>query len=300
MFRESSAIDSERTASGVRALYAKYSENEEWFTGTPDSVDRRIAQCKRISNAAKAASVRLAGRNAGIQYIALAQEMDSDRTALEGLRRDLLTASSDRYAEEGFSYGHGDDTVDKGTIDGPPPGGGTMGSDLVDHQDHLHQGSRYAADVATPQPTPVNDGSGPPMESPLAPPAPVMPPAPQQQPTVMASRLRPEARFFIAEQECDDLGELLIRAQNHAERVSSTLPARQSRAHVAAFVEAVREAAAPYSDPDRKKGWDWDKGHRPSEDSTEHGDVSHDGVANKPRSRQASLNDFPADLMYLE
>lgn len=254
MFRESSAIDSERTASGVRALYAKYSENEEWFTGTPDSVDRRIAQCKRIANAAKAASVRLAGRDAGIQYIALAQEMDSDRTALEGLRRDLLTASSDRYAEEGFSYGHGDDTVDKGTIDGPPAewSPGQTGSD---HQDHVHQGA-----------------------------------------------LRPEARLFIAEQECDDLGELLIRAQNHAERVSSVLPARQSRAHVAAFVAAVREAAAPYSDPDRKKGWDWDKGHRPSEDSTEHGDVSHDGVANKPprNNRQASLGDFPADLMYLE
>jgi hypothetical protein len=264
MFRESSAIDSERTASGVRALYAKYSENEEWFTGTPDSVDRRIAQCKRISNAAKAASVRLAGRNAGGQYIALAQEMDSDRTALEGLRRDLLTASSDRMA----------------------------------------------ADVAPTQPTPpVNDGSGPPMESPLVPPT----PAPAPQPTVMAS-LRPEARLFIAEQECDDLGELLIRAQHHAERVSSTLPARQSRTHVASFVEAVRHAAITDPDPADQEGvgdmnWDYIRRHTPTKEDVarqqrEDRDRRYqewiDSGAPHHGSRTASLDDFPADLMYLE
>jgi len=269
MFRESSAIDSERTASGVRALYAKYSENEEWFTGTPDSVDRRIAQCKRISNAAKAASVRLAGRNAGAQYIALAQEMDSDRTALEGLRRDLLTASSDRYAEEGFSYGHGDEGVDKGTIDGPPAewSPGQTGSD---HQDHVHQGA-----------------------------------------------LRPEARLFIAEQECDDLGELLIRAQWHAERVSSTLPARQSRTHVASFVEAVRHAHRTASKslyelfPPRTMDDDFDRSqnmYAPDgstwDEYDERNEGSHrpagDGSKHKMSARTASLNDFPADLMYLE
>jgi hypothetical protein len=277
MFRESSAIDSERTASGVRALYAKYSENEEWFTGTPDSVDRRIAQCKRIANAAKAASVRLAGRNAGIQYIALAQEMDSDRTALEGLRRDLLTASSDRYAEEGFSFGSGDQSVDKGTIDGPPVNDGSgppMESPLV-HQDHLHQGSRHIA----------------------------------------------EARFFIAEQECDDLGELLIRAQNHAERVSSTLPARQSRAHVASFVEAVSHefrTANPYARNGHqptsntvstkcsrcdKFSHDWNEPCPGSWEATGKGQGTkgHDKEGKAfGMTRQASLNDFPADLMYLE
>lgn len=105
MFRESSAIDSERTAASVRSLYTKYAGNENWFDGTPDSVDRRIAQAKRIANLCKAASVRLAGRNAGSQYIALAHEMDSDRTALEGLRRDLLTAATDREAER---YDHPD------------------------------------------------------------------------------------------------------------------------------------------------------------------------------------------------
>ena len=56
MFREASAIDSERTAATVRSLYAKYTADENWFTGTPDSVDRRIAQAKKIANAAEGAN----------------------------------------------------------------------------------------------------------------------------------------------------------------------------------------------------------------------------------------------------
>jgi len=304
MFRESSAIDSERTASGVRALYAKYSENEEWFTGTPDSVDRRIAQCKRIANVAKAASVRLAGRNAGIQYIALAQEMDSDRAALEGLRRDLLTAASDREASKSlyelFPPRTMDDDFDRSKNMYAPDG--STWDEYDERHPRKHEAGRYAADVATPQPTPVNDGSGPPMESPLAPPAPVMPPTPQ--PTVMAS-LRPEARFFIAEQECDDLGELLIRAQWHAERVTSTLPARQSRTHVASFVEAVRHEAGDGVIPRQSRQEEHELAQRFGGGREDHpSDYWEDCSAcyskHKMSARTASLNDFPADLMYLE
>ena len=254
MFRESSAIDSERTASGVRSLYAKYSENEDWFTGTPDSVDRRIAQCKRIANAAKAASVRLAGRDAGIQYIALAQEMDSDRTALEGLRRDLLTASSDRYAED-INDGSGPPMESPLA---PPTHEDHLHVDAPAHQDHLHQGSRYAAKDEGNRPgnhTSYQTGFGRTIEK-------------TRDPGEYQGKHRAEARFFIAEQECDDLGELLIRAQNHAERVSSTLPARQSRAHVASFVEAVR---GEYQPPRQQR-----------------------------TASYSAPQDFPADLMFLE
>jgi hypothetical protein len=114
MFRESSAIDSERTAASVRSLYSKYASTEDnWFDGTPDSIDRRIAQCKRIANLAKAGSVRLSGRNASSQYIALAHEMDGDRKALEGLRRDLLTAGMDREDDDDDEFGPGKPWVDR-------------------------------------------------------------------------------------------------------------------------------------------------------------------------------------------
>lgn len=167
VFREASSIDSERTASSVRSLYAKYSADEGWFDGTPDSVDRRILQAKKIANISKQASVRLAGRNAASQYIALAAEMDSDRASLEGLRRDILTAAADR--------------------------------------DDEHYKSAESPHI----------------------------------------RHRSAARHFVAEQECDDLHELTIRAQKHAQRLSSTLPMDESRVFVSSFVAAVRDAYEP-------------------------------------------------------
>jgi hypothetical protein len=112
------------------------------------------------------------------------------------------------------------------------------------------------------------------------------------------ARLRPEARFFIAEQECDDLGELLIRAQNHAERVSSTLPARQSRAHVAAFVEAVRHAAEEDGERCDSCGAKA-KDCRCMAAALAYADHKENERKKHPH-RTASLDDFPADLMYLE
>lgn len=187
MFREASAIDSERTATSVRSLYAKYSANENWFDGTPDSVDRRIAHAKKIANAAKAACVRLSGRNVVSQYIALAHEMDGDRTALESLRRDLLTAATDR-----------EETRLEDLI-GPP----------------YEEDERWGDEKE------------------------------QEEKTKKLMGMRSEARHFIAEQECDDLGELMIRAKHFAERNSSTLTVRQASLFVRSFVEAVRNEYEP-------------------------------------------------------
>jgi hypothetical protein len=122
------------------------------------------------------------------------------------------------------------------------------------------------------------------------------------------------ARYFIAEQECDDLRELTIRAKNHAERISSTLSSRQSRAFVASFVQAVRhEAERSYSYENYL-----DYAHRndlhPGDDMTadryarEHSvpnEVADNyamqyGNGKRKSMRTASINDFPADLMYLE
>jgi len=219
MFRESSAIDSERTAKSVGSLYAKYSADENWFNGSPDSVDRRIAQAKKISNLCKAASVRLSGRNASSQYIALAREMDGDRADLEGLRRDLLTAAADR-----------DEATSVDELIGPPY--------AEDYQDKF-------------------EGRGDKEEIP---------------PGLRELLGRSEARHFIAEQECDDLRELTIRAQNYAERTASTLPAPQHRAFVASFVGAVRDE------------------YRSATKNYVH----------KTANRTASTTDFPASLLYFE
>jgi hypothetical protein len=194
--------------------------------------------------------------------------MDSDRTALEGLRRDLLTAGADRkdtavhiaseWSERERIYAPDDDYDPAFDIDYDDP----------DWEEHFENAMRMrdelkAKGVATTRrevrekkelERALQSGELSSAESGLT-----------------LAALRPEARLFIAEQECDDLGELLIRAQWHAERVSSTLPARQSRTHVAAFIEAVRHEAG-------------------------------DGVISRHKmsARTASLNDFPADLMYLE
>jgi hypothetical protein len=238
MFRESSAIDSERTAKSVGSLYAKYSADENWFSGSPDSVDRRIAQAKKISNLCKAASVRLSGRNASSQYIALAREMDGDRADLEGLRRDLLTAAADR-----------DEATSVDELIGPPY--------AEDYQDKFEDKPM------------VRDTWNIPREA--------WEESYQQDERDIARMERrkkghrAEARHFIAEQECDDLRELTIRAKNYAERMASSLPASQHRVLVASFVDAVRgeyRAAAK-------------------------------NYAHKTASRTAST-DFPAEFLYME
>jgi hypothetical protein len=274
MFRESSAIDSERTAASVRSLYTKYADNENWFDGTPDSVDRRIAQIKKISNLCKAATVRLAGRNAGSQYIALAAEMDSDRTALEGLRRDLLTAAADH--------------------------------DDLDPSTHDDKYNKTAADVPA---GPVG-GEGPPMDYDTDSGTTAIADHGNSSHSI-ASR-RAEARYFIAEQQCDDVRELLIRAKNQAERIASTLPVRQARAQVAFFVEAVRREAERSYNPKQYAEYAHRNGLNPGDKLTadryarEHGvpmEVAQ-GYADKHpvrgAARTASAKDFPAELMYME
>jgi hypothetical protein len=247
MFRESSAIDSERTAKSVGSLYAKYSADENWFNGSPDSVDRRIAQAKKISNLCKAASVRLSGRNASSQYIALAREMDGDRADLEGLRRDLLTAAADR-----------DEATSVDELIGPPY--------AEDYQDKFerHPNPKMQDEDE------YDSGEGPGYIEWLK--------KNRQEPedtsfdeATKHLGMRSEARHFIAEQECDDLRELTIRAQNYAERTASILPASQYRAFVASFVGAVRDEYR----------------------------TAAKNYAHKTANRTAST-DFPAEFLYME
>jgi hypothetical protein len=269
MFRESSAIDSERTAASVRSLYAKYSSAEDnWFNGTPDSVDSRIAQCKKISNLCRAASVRLSGRNASSQYIALAHEMDGDRKALEGLRRDLLTAATDRddyedyppapdgVDEEGL---HRDREIDDLIAEGTPlpsehPKGWNTSpprrqqelerkeyrkENPYKYKDVRFMSNKQAGYFGDGQDNEWRDEGYYDDENKEA------PKGGKHRAEDYKGKHRAEARYFIAEQECDDLRELTIRAQRHAERLSSTATPKASAAFVTSFVRAVRDEYQP-------------------------------------------------------
>ena len=189
--------------------------------------------------------------------------MDSDRTALEGLRRDLLTAAADR-----------------------------------DEDQKAHACDRCDAEFDTTKEVAVHYE--------------------KRHPYIKnrnKTSMRSEARHFIAEQECDDLRELTIRAKNYAEKVSSTLPANKSRAFVASFVEAVRGehrvAAGNYS-MDHYMEYARRNGLHPGDKLTvdrysrEHG-VPQERASdyamqfNKSANRRiAATADFPASLMYLE
>ena len=71
---------------------------DAWFDGSPDSVDKRLAHCRHLQAGLRGAAGALAGTGKEFVYIAAEQELAADRQSLEQLRRDLLTAASDREA----------------------------------------------------------------------------------------------------------------------------------------------------------------------------------------------------------
>lgn len=78
------------------ALAAWRDADGSWFDGTPEAVDKRIAQCRVIQSNLRGAAGALAGTGGEMAYIAAEQELAGDRRGLEQLRRDLLTAGADR------------------------------------------------------------------------------------------------------------------------------------------------------------------------------------------------------------
>lgn len=97
MFRSASQIDSERTASSLRRIKANWERTaDSWFTGSVDSIDRRIALCERLIHQASQATGRLLDRPESGHYMKLAHDLLADHEALTQMRRDLLTAAVDR------------------------------------------------------------------------------------------------------------------------------------------------------------------------------------------------------------
>ena len=100
MFRSASQIDSERTASSLRRIKANWERTaDNWFTGSVDSIDRRIALCERLIHQASQATGRLLDRPESAHYMKLANDLRADHEALTQMRRDLLTAAVDRDPE---------------------------------------------------------------------------------------------------------------------------------------------------------------------------------------------------------
>ena len=147
MFRSASQIDSERTASSLRRIKANWERTaDSWFTGSVDSIDRRIALCERLIHQASQATARLLDRPESAHYMKLAHDLQADHEALTQMRRDLLTAASDR--EAGHNIGGIPDEYNDDY--GPLPDQETLrreiaadegsGDDLVDeYQDFLDE-----------------------------------------------------------------------------------------------------------------------------------------------------------------
>lgn len=68
-------------------------ESENWFDGTPGSVDRRLAACRALIHEARSMAAE-----DPVGHLRVMAELDSDRQSLTDLRHDLLTGAIDREA----------------------------------------------------------------------------------------------------------------------------------------------------------------------------------------------------------
>lgn len=187
-------------------------EAEVWFDGTVESVDRRLAMCRRVLAGARTASLE------GIteKRLATIGHYEQQHVALEHLRRQLLTAGSDREAA------------------GIQPGNTTSGGSF-------NVQTPAAPGVNVPiAPKGLPDSVGVPFADSIA---------HGQAPHPITASLHHKARrwvaleaakFYRANAEVDD-EELRIRAANHAELATGALDSKRSRDITAAFVGKVHE-----------------------------------------------------------
>lgn len=101
MFKDSSSLDRNRTATSFDKAYQGYTaKNESWYNGTVDSIDARLAACTKLVHSARSICARFSIRDAG-RYLHAAQALANDYRALEALREDLLTGAASRADVQG-------------------------------------------------------------------------------------------------------------------------------------------------------------------------------------------------------
>lgn len=96
MFIESKAREAELAANSLSSEVQKFREGSNgWYDGSPQSVDRRLAQCERVL---RLASGHLAANPYAWNAHEIVTELQSDRHALGSLKEQLLTAGGNRQA----------------------------------------------------------------------------------------------------------------------------------------------------------------------------------------------------------
>lgn len=103
MFKDSRALDAQRTAASFKkSMQAYTASSEKWFDGTAVSLDRRMDKCASLIHSARFAASRLPVTESS-PYLRAERQLTSDLRALEALREDMLTGASHREDVHGPS-----------------------------------------------------------------------------------------------------------------------------------------------------------------------------------------------------
>lgn len=103
MFKNSRELDRQRTAASFEAALSRYHEGaEKWFDGSPGSIERRLSFCDRLLHSVRATVARLSTTDSH-RYLTAAEELQSDRRALQALLEDVYTGASGRADGSGLS-----------------------------------------------------------------------------------------------------------------------------------------------------------------------------------------------------
>lgn len=214
-FRPSASIAADNAQAKLSRLRDQWmSSRETWFDGSPDSVDRRIAQVDEVIAFASRTGPSLINTKVGMTCLAMLPQLTADRTELLAMRDRLAGFEGDMWApwrehfdmtpnqkaEWGGPQGHG-----KGLV---VPGGDNGFQDLPPEGMAVHRapGGRER----------------------------ILDPAGEER-----FALRQAALDFIASEDTSDRNELLVRAERLVEAQTSTWSADASARTVHAFVTAV-------------------------------------------------------------
>lgn len=248
MFRSAKALDRAQTHSSFRQAMASYEKTaENWFDGTVDAVDRRIAHVDRLLHHIRATVARLDFADSTSQLRA-AQALSADRKDLVEFKRTLLTGAADystwnrTASPEGLpGPNFGPDAMQRIREETPPVSGRHHNFNTAPEQFGNH---------AIPQLTDVTHYPG------VRPSMSTRPGLPDKDPKHMRAEAAldglPSAdkrwvhlessRFVAANTDClSDPEELATRAQHHAALKTSTFSRPHSAAVTRAFVSSVVE-----------------------------------------------------------
>jgi hypothetical protein len=97
MFRDARTAERQRSAATFgRAMSAFRKTAENWFDGSVDSCDTRLARTDKLLHMARSTAARPMPTAWVRPYLAAISELEDYRRSVEALRHDLLTAAADR------------------------------------------------------------------------------------------------------------------------------------------------------------------------------------------------------------